>query len=100
MQRIVLVLLLSCLCGSVGLGHELTTAGHPAPSVEAAAPLDLNEATAEQLDELPEIGPALAGRIVAYRDQNGPFAEVEQLDAVQGIGPRILEKLRPLLTVK
>lgn len=60
--------------------------------------LDLNAATARELESLPGIGPALAGAIVAYREANGPFGEVDELDAVPGIGPKTLENIRPLVT--
>ena len=101
MRRIVPVLLFLWIFSSVSLGHELPAAGQLGPSPPVAAtPLNLNEATAEQLDGLPEVGPALAGRIVAYRDQHGPFTRFEQLDEVKGIGTRTLEKLRPHLVLE
>jgi competence protein ComEA len=101
MRRIVMVLLLLGLATASGLCHEPS----PAPTGAAAAPtvptpVDLNAANAEQLDPLPGIGPALAARIVVYRDEHGPFTEVEQLNKVKGIGARTLEKLRPLLVLQ
>ena len=68
------------------------------PSVPAGL-VDINRATAEELDGLPGIGPVLARRIVEFRERHGPFALVEDLLEVPGIGPRILERLRPLVTV-
>ncbi|MGE5598683.1 MAG: helix-hairpin-helix domain-containing protein [Bacteroidota bacterium] len=62
-------------------------------------PLHLNTATAADLQAVPGIGPALAARIVAYRKENGPFAEVDDLVHVPGIGARTLERFRPYLTV-
>lgn len=59
--------------------------------------LDLNVATAAQLQQLPAIGPKTAARILAYRQQHGPFATLEDLEKVPGIGPRTIEKLRPLV---
>ncbi|MBN98030.1 MAG: hypothetical protein CME16_02100 [Gemmatimonadetes bacterium] len=59
----------------------------------------LNEATPEQLRKLPLIGPKMAVRIFQYRLQHGPFESLEQLRRVRGIGPRILEKLRPLVAL-
>jgi competence ComEA-like helix-hairpin-helix protein len=65
----------------------------------AAEPLDPNRATAEALEELPGIGPALARRIVESRDADGPFRSVEELLRVRGIGPALLERIRPRLRV-
>jgi competence protein ComEA len=66
----------------------------PAP----AGPVDLNRATAAELDLLPGIGPATAQAIVDHRQANGPFASVDDLEAVRGIGPAKLEAIRPLVT--
>lgn len=60
--------------------------------------IDINTATEEQLDELPGIGPAIAGRIVAYREANGPFARIEELARVDGISPAMVDELRALIT--
>ncbi|MBJ7454223.1 MAG: helix-hairpin-helix domain-containing protein [Blastococcus sp.] len=62
-------------------------------------PVDLNTATAQELDALPGIGPVLAQRIVAHRDEQGPFRSVDQLDDVPGIGPTIFAELAELVTV-
>ena len=62
-------------------------------------PLDLNTATVEQLEELPEVGPMTAKAIVRFREKSGPFRRVEDLLAVRGITKRRLEKIRPLVTV-
>ena len=68
-------------------------------SLPAAGPIDLNRATAEQLDVLPGIGPATAAAIVTYREQVGPFAAVDDLLNVPGIGPAKLDALRDLVVV-
>ena len=68
----------------------------PAPS---AGRIDLNSATAAQLDELPGIGEVLAQRIVGHREANGPFQSVDDLSALQGISRRLVDELRPLVTV-
>jgi competence protein ComEA len=60
--------------------------------------VDLNAATAEQLDALPGVGPATAARIVAYRQQHGPFHSLAELDGVPGIGPARLAQLKGLVT--
>lgn len=59
----------------------------------------INGASAVQLATLPSIGPKTAARIIEYRRLNGPFARVEDLVRVPGIGPRTLEKVRPLIAV-
>jgi len=63
-------------------------------------PVDINRADAEELESLPGIGPALAGRIVASRRQKGPFRSVDDLERVSGIGPVLLDRLRPLVRVR
>lgn len=64
-----------------------------------SGPVNLNQATAEQLDTLPGVGPATAAAIIAYRDQHGPFASVDDVADVRGIGPAKLDALRGLVTV-
>ena len=61
--------------------------------------VNINTATAEELQTLPRIGPAMAQRIIAWREAHGGFRSVDELDAVPGIGPSMLENLRPLVTV-
>ena len=78
-------------------------AGAAGPGSGGAAGMDakinINSASAAELDELPRVGPVLAERIVAWREEHGPFAAVEELDAVDGVGPKMLETLLPLVTV-
>lgn len=62
--------------------------------------IDVNRAPPEQLDRLPRVGPALAERIVAYRESAGPFRSVEDLNRVSGIGPALLEAIRPHVDVR
>jgi competence protein ComEA len=67
----------------------------------AAVPkrVDLNRADAGELDQLPGIGPVLAGRIVEHRRISGPYRSAEDLLAVRGIGPALFERLRDRVTV-
>jgi competence protein ComEA len=65
----------------------------------AAAPLNLNTATAAQIATLPGIGPKAAQRIVEYRQKNGGFKKIEELMNVKGIGEKSFLKLKPLITV-
>jgi len=60
--------------------------------------VDLNSATAEQLDTLPGIGPSTAAKIVAYRQQHGAFHSLAELDAISGIGPAKLAELKGLVS--
>jgi competence protein ComEA len=63
------------------------------------APLDLNRATADQLESLPGIGAVKAAAILAARDTRGGFESMEELESVRGIGPALVEKLRPLVVL-
>lgn len=65
----------------------------------AAAVVDLNAANQDTLEELNGIGPARAQAIIEYRHQHGPFLAIEQLLEVKGIGPGILERLRPQIGI-
>lgn len=62
-------------------------------------PLDVNTASAEALDALPGIGPGLAAALVEERARGGPFAALEDLERVRGIGPATVERLRPFVEV-
>ena len=72
-------------------------------SPEAAAGtstlININTATAEELQQLPGIGPAYAGRILEWRVQNGRFTSIDQLIEIRGIGEKRLENIRPLVTL-
>jgi competence protein ComEA len=65
----------------------------------AGALVNINTASQQELDTLPEIGPALAQRIIAYRTAKGPFAMIEDIQNVSGIGPVTFEKIKDLITV-
>ncbi|EIV93354.1 ComEA family DNA-binding protein [Frankia sp. QA3] len=84
----------------------------PAPAADATAaggsgggggaqngPVDLNSASTDQLDGLPGVGPVLAGRIVQWRTEHGPFRSAEQLAEVTGLGDKRLADLLPLVKV-
>ena len=81
----------------VSAASAATAPSGSAATAAAAVPIHLNSATAEQLDELPGVGPATAERIIEYRTTNGPFKTVDELDSVSGIGPAKLADLRDLV---
>ena len=66
---------------------------------EVSFPLDINQADLEALQALPGIGEVLAGRIIAYRDENGPFSSPDQLMNVEGIGEKRLEAILDYITI-
>ena len=80
-------------------GAGAAGSGSPGGAVRADGTLDLNRASATELEELPGVGPVLAGRILDWRDANGPFTEVGQLREVSGIGEKTFQSLAPLVAV-
>jgi competence protein ComEA len=94
-----------------GTGGAAAGAGSPSGSgamggsaagggvVGAGGKLDLNTATAAQLEELPGVGPVLAQRIVDWRTEHGRFASVDELGEVSGIGEKIFAELQPKVSV-
>ncbi len=66
---------------------------------EGSLKVDINSADVEELDELPEVGPATAEAIIEYRRANGSFTSVDELEGVPGIGPTTIEKIEPFATV-
>ncbi|MDI6821474.1 MAG: ComEA family DNA-binding protein [Actinomycetota bacterium] len=62
-------------------------------------PINLNTASVEQLDQLPGIGPVLAQRIIEYRESNGGFKSIDDLQKVEGIGPKKFEQIKDKVTV-
>jgi competence protein ComEA len=60
--------------------------------------IDLDRADVTEITRLPRVGPALAQRIVAWRDQHGAFAGLERFDSVPGVGPHLLDAVRPFVT--
>ena len=79
------------------LGLLLVSGVAQGEAESARAPLDLNQATAEQLEALPGIGEVKAAAILAVREARGGFQSMEELETVRGIGPSLAARLQPLL---
>lgn len=76
--------------GRPGAGGSVTGPGQP---------VDLNTASQAELEELPGVGPVMAGKILAWRTENGRFSRVEELQEIDGVGPKTYAKLAPLCRV-
>ncbi|MAO66303.1 MAG: hypothetical protein CL666_15005 [Balneola sp.] len=83
--------------GSKVLRAEEVDTGNPASVVY---PININTADAATLQLLPGIGPAYSERIITYREENGSFKSVDEITNIRGIGPKTLQKLRPITTVE
>jgi len=79
---------------STAVPETRTKALTPAPML-----IDINTATMEQLETLPEIGPKTAQKIIDYREANGPFATIEDILDVAGIGPVTFNQIKDLISV-
>jgi competence protein ComEA len=80
-------------------GEESPPVASYAPGNPAGGKINLNTASAQDLEALPGIGPVLAQRIVDYREANGPFATIEDIMKVHGIGPAIFEDIKDSIFV-
>ena len=81
-------------------GPPSTTVPGSADTPGGSDKVDVNSASAEELETLPQIGEVRARDIVAHRDTNGPFDTIEDLIEVSGIGPRTLDTIRDLIEVR
>jgi competence protein ComEA len=72
----------------------------PPETVGATARINLNTASAAQLEELPGIGPVRAGKIISYRQKNGPFRRIEELLEAKLVGPSTFQQIKDRITVR
>jgi competence protein ComEA len=96
---VMLVGLMTLHPGAIAAQTKAPSRSAAKPSGSSTAIVNLNSATAADLETLPGIGAKTAARIVEYRQKNGPFKKVEELMNVRGIGEKNFLKLKPQLTV-
>lgn len=77
------------------LAHQALRLARP---LQPGERIDVNSANAMELTRLPRVGPGLAQRLVAWRDAHGPFHSLAALDSVPGVGPKLLEGLRSVIS--
>jgi competence protein ComEA len=101
MRRLSLILgiVFAALIAAAPVASVQEKAEKPKPAASAAAPINLNTATAAQLDTLPGIGARTAQLIVEHRQKNGNFKKVEELMNIKGIGEKTFLKIKPMVTV-
>lgn len=92
--------LLAAAGATPGQAAEPAAEAPRGPGAARPARINLNTATSAELELLPGIGPGLAQRIIDHRTRAGRFRTVAELDKVKGIGPRTIDKLRPLVSVE
>ena len=85
--------------GTAGGGSGGAGTGAGGSGTASGQPVDLNTAGQAELEQLPGVGPVMAGKILAWRTENGRFSRVEELQEIDGIGPKTYAKLAPLCRV-
>ena len=95
----IMIAAIAAIALSAAVAGAQGRASAPKATATAAAPVNLNTATMDQLATIPGIGVKTAERIIAYREKNGGFKKIEDLMNVQGVGEKSFLKMKPLITV-
>ena len=96
---VVFAVAIAALPGSAAAQEKPAAASKAVARPAIAGPINVNTASASDFEGLPGIGPAMAARIVEYRQKNGPFKKLEDLMNVRGLGEKNFLKLKPQLTL-
>ncbi len=99
MKSYLLMLALLVAVGMTGILPVSALAAQNPAATTTLETIQINQASAEEFQALPGVGPALSERIVLYRTEHGPFKSVDQLTEVKGVGQTKLAKFREHLTV-
>jgi competence protein ComEA len=95
----ILMAVVAAMALSTSVAHAQARPSAPKQAATAAAPVNLNTATADQLATIPGVGVKTAERIIEYRQKNGGFKKIEDLMNVRGVGEKSFLKMKPLITV-
>ncbi|THB78452.1 MAG: helix-hairpin-helix domain-containing protein [Desulfobulbaceae bacterium] len=98
---VLVIALITTVCSSQAFSAQSGAAAKPVEQLsdQLIAKININTADEAVLTELPGVGPKTAERIHLYRQQNGPFKTLDDLLNVKGIGPKVLDKIRPYATL-
>lgn len=99
MKKVVAIVMLVCCVGFVVVSPVLAANQTVGAGSEVIDLLNVNDATQVDLIALPGVGKVTAEKIIAFRNENGPFKSVDDLIMVKGVGKKVLEKIRPLVTI-
>jgi len=98
--KMMLVVMLTLLALPLWLPAEGATSGSAKGNVDPGEKVNINTASTSELVALPGIGPKIAEKIIAYRQEHGKFQKLEDLMAVKGIGEKKFAQLKPYITVQ
>jgi len=99
MKKVVAIIMFVCCVGFVVVPPVLAANQAMEKASEVVNLLNVNDASPVDLTTLPGVGKVTAEKIVAFRTENGPFKSVDDLIMVKGVGKKVLEKIRPLVTI-